>query len=66
VEPKPFLTLKQLAARWGKSKSSIENHVADGTAPKPLKIGGSLRFLVSEVEEAERRMIDARDAAVAP
>ena len=58
-----ILTEKQLAERWGKSVSSLQNDRLAGKGVPHLKLGGSVRYLLTDVEAYElsaRRMSTSR------
>ena len=47
-----YLTFPELMARLKIGRSSIYRRIADGTLPKPIKIGHLRRFKESEIDEA--------------
>ena len=68
IAPKRFLTAAQLQERWGGcSHMFIERRLAgDPRFPRPVKLGGRLRFFpLDEIEEYERACVvdTASDAA---
>jgi predicted DNA-binding transcriptional regulator AlpA len=40
--------------------STLYRHIKQGTLPKPIKVGGSSRWLRSECEAALQAMVDGR------
>lgn len=44
-----YLTIRELAEWLGLGRSTIQRRIADGTLPKPLKIGHLSRFRESEL-----------------
>jgi excisionase family DNA binding protein len=49
-----FLTVEQLAERWGVSKSHIYNRLSAKTFEiKPVRFGRLVRFRLEDVEEYE-------------
>ncbi|WP_336042571.1 helix-turn-helix transcriptional regulator [Pseudooceanicola nanhaiensis] len=51
------------AAYLGISKPTWWRRVADGTLPKPIKIGGVSRWRLSDVEDAIAKAEAGREAA---
>jgi excisionase family DNA binding protein len=49
---KLYLTIDEVAQYLSIGRSSVYRRVADGTLPKPIKIGNLARFKASEVETA--------------
>ena len=49
-ETKPLLTIKDVCTLLHRSKASIYRDIKAGEFPEPLKIGGSSRWMVSDVE----------------
>ena len=47
-----YITFTELMARLKIGRSSVYRRIADGTLPKPIKIGHLRRFKVSEIDEA--------------
>ena len=58
-----LLSVKEIAAAYGCSVTTIWRRVSDGTLPKPIKIGGMSRWKSSEIEEVVDRAVQAREAA---
>lgn len=58
TEPSPYFTPKQLAARWGCSRSSVDR-IATRTGLSRLYLGtgrnGMVRYIREEVEAMERQ-----------
>jgi predicted DNA-binding transcriptional regulator AlpA len=46
--PQLLLTDHATAAMYGISRSTLWRRVADGTLPKPIRIGGATRFVRAE------------------
>ncbi len=63
TKPRTFLNVRAIAARYGCHPSSVWRWVADGTYPKPVKIGGMTRWLLSEVEAHDAKAEAQREAA---
>lgn len=57
-----MLNVAQMMARLNVSKTSIYGLVKTGALPKPVKVGGSARWIEEEVEAAIERMKAERDA----
>ena len=52
-----FLDEEALARRWGISRRTLANQRSAGRSPLPyVKIGRSVRYLLSDVQAAERRV----------
>lgn len=58
MEEREFLSVEQLAARWGTGATTIYNLRYRGAAPPAIRIGRELRFRLEDVERWER---DRRD-----
>ncbi len=56
---------KDVATMIGGSRATVWRRVGDGTLPKPIKLGGMTRWVLSEVEAAIARQVAARDAEAA-
>ena len=55
-----FLRLPEVKRVTGKSRSAIYQGIADGTFPKPIKIGPrAIGFIESEIEAFNQACIDA-------
>jgi len=48
-----FLSVKTIAARYELSEPSIWRMSREGTIPKPIKIGGSTRWSLADIEAWE-------------
>jgi len=57
-----FLKLKAVAVETSIGASTLEKMVARGDFPKPVKIGGSNRWVASEVSNWIEQKIAERDA----
>lgn len=44
-----LVTERDLAERWHKSTRTLQRYRADGTGPNWLRIGGNVRYRVSDV-----------------
>jgi predicted DNA-binding transcriptional regulator AlpA len=44
----------------GLNPSTLYRHIRKGTLPKPVKVGGSSRWLRDECEAALRQMVEGR------
>lgn len=49
-----LLSQGELAKRWGRSESAISLATAVGTGPRYIKIDGSIKYPVDEVQRYER------------
>ena len=54
---KQFLTISDLAERYGISKPSVYNYVRTGKLPKGIYIGHSHRWAITELEAFESNLI---------
>jgi excisionase family DNA binding protein len=61
-----MLTVTQVMARLNVSKTSVYGLVKNGLLPKPVKVGGSARWIEEEVEAAITAMKAQRDAPPVP
>ncbi len=61
--PDPLLTAREAAALLGLSLPTFWRRVADGTVPKPVKLGGLSRWPRSEILEVVQKAKAARYAA---
>ena len=50
-----FMTTAELAARWHKSPRTLENWRVQSIGPAYTKIGGTVLYKVSEIEEYESK-----------
>ena len=50
-----FMTTAELAARWHKSPRTLENWRVQSIDPAYTKIGGTVLYKVSEIEEYESK-----------
>lgn len=53
-ENKQHLTVKELAARWGKHKSTLDHWRLKGKGPAFIKLGNQVKYVMSDVERMER------------
>jgi predicted DNA-binding transcriptional regulator AlpA len=58
----PLLKDGEAATMLSCSKSTLWRRVADGTVPRPVKIGGMSRWLQSEIKAVIEHAITQRDA----
>ncbi|MFG1346125.1 AlpA family transcriptional regulator [Xanthobacter autotrophicus DSM 431] len=63
TSPDPLLNVKESAALLGVSTPTFWRRVADGTAPKPLKLGSLSRWPRSEILGVIDRLKAARGMA---
>ncbi|MEP0941208.1 MAG: helix-turn-helix domain-containing protein [Rhizobiaceae bacterium] len=56
-----YLTYNELMGLLGLCKSSVYRRIADGTLPKPIKIGHLRRFRKSDVDAALSLLSDNRN-----
>jgi hypothetical protein len=59
------LSQQELAQRWGRTTSAIGLASALGVGPKYIKLGGSLRYPMDEVQRYERACLFFEPAEVA-
>ena len=59
--PRILASDKTVAKMIDGSRATVWRRVADGTLPRPVKLGGLTRWVVSEVEEAIEKRIALRD-----
>tara|TARA_R100001369_G_scaffold43535_1_gene69659 strand:+ start:439 stop:666 length:228 start_codon:yes stop_codon:yes gene_type:complete len=52
-----YLSVDQVARRFGVSKDSIWRWKRNGEFPKPFKLGGATRWRLSDLEEWESQLI---------
>lgn len=50
---KKFLTVKELAARWGKHKSTLDHWRLQGRGPAFIKLGNQVRYDLEEIKRLE-------------
>lgn len=62
--PSRLLKMSQVVDRTGLPKSTVYSRISDGSFPKQLHIGCSVRWLESEVEEWIQLQVRARDQAL--
>lgn len=58
-----LITDIEVGVLFGCSRATVWRRVADGTLPKPVRIGGMTRFIVVEIEAVLDRAKAARDEA---
>jgi excisionase family DNA binding protein len=58
----PLLTIREVAANLKVSIATVNRRVADGTLPKPLKLGRLSRWAQSEILAAVAAARDRRAA----
>ena len=56
-----FLTIKDLVVEEKRAPSTIWKNIADGTFPRPIKLGGSSRWLQSEVDDYYAKLAALRN-----
>jgi predicted site-specific integrase-resolvase len=54
MEPVRHLTQEQLAERWQVSEASLERWRSEGRGPVHLKVGGRVRYRLTDIEAFER------------
>lgn len=64
-DPAFLLSENTSAALLGISRATFWRRVADGTLPKPIKIGHATRWLHSEIEAVVDAAVAKRDQEVA-
>jgi hypothetical protein len=52
--PQSHLTQLELARRWNKSVGTLERFRSEGIGPRFLKIGGTVRYRLEDIEAFER------------
>lgn len=60
-----LLSQRELAKRWGRSESAISLATAVGAGPRYVKIDGSIKYPVEEVQRYERACLFFEPAEVA-
>ena len=60
-----LLSQRELAKRWGRSESAISLATAVGAGPHYVKIDGSIKYPVEEVQRYERACLFFEPAEVA-
>lgn len=62
------LTQRDLARRWNKSEGTLERFRSEGIGPRFLKIGGTVRYRLQDIEAYERDCLydSASSKAVLP
>jgi predicted DNA-binding transcriptional regulator AlpA len=55
-----LLSMTAVCDLLGVVPSSVYRYIAKGLWPRPIKVGGSSRWIKSEVEAALARMVEAR------
>ena len=62
------LTQRELAKRWNKSEGPLERFRSEGIGPRFLKIGGTVRYRLEDIEAYERDCLyeSASSKAVLP
>ena len=53
-KPQSHLTQLELARRWNKSVGTLERFRSEGIGPRFLKIGGTVRYRLEDIEAYER------------
>ena len=48
------LTQRDLARRWNKSEGTLERFRSEGIGPRFLKLGGTVRYRLEDIEAYER------------
>ena len=56
-----FLSISDLAERYGISKPSIYNYVRDGKLPRGIHIGRSRRWALTELEAFEAELMNNQE-----
>lgn len=64
-QPRKYLSVHSVAARYECHPSSVWRWVAQGTFPHPVRIGGMTRWLETEVEEHDARAAARREPIAA-
>ena len=64
-QPRKYLSVYAVAARYGCHPSSVRRWVGQGKFPHPVKIGGMTRWFEAEVEEHDARAAAQREAVAA-
>lgn len=61
-----LLTQRELAKRWGRSEAAISMACAVGVGPQYLKIDGTIKYQVDEIQRYERAclLFDPADVAL--
>lgn len=62
----PLMDVRQVAKVAGNvSVATVWRHTSSGKLPKPIKIGGSTRWLTSEIKEFLSQRVAARNGEIA-
>ena len=61
MNTKQFLTISDLAERYGVCKASIRKYVRSGRLPHGIYIGGAHRWPISEIEAFEARLANSQE-----
>lgn len=61
--PIKYLRLRDVMDRLAVSKPTVYRRVRDGGLPKPVRFGGSVRWIASEIEERMAQAAALRDGA---
>ena len=59
----PYLTTRELASRWGFKPATLVTWRSRRTGPAYVRIGGSIRYRLADVNEYEQRGALARGAS---
>lgn len=59
----PMLNVAEVAAMFNCSEPTVWRHSRTGVLPKPIKLGGMCRWLLSELEEVKAAKMAERIAA---
>lgn len=55
TQPSQYLTDRTLAARYEVARSTIWRWLKEGQLPKPIKLAGSTRWRLADVEQWEAK-----------
>jgi hypothetical protein len=62
----PFLPTRKLRARYSKTDRTIRRWERDGVLPPAIKICGRKHWRLSDLERAERNVMDKRNSIIVP
>lgn len=57
MEEKIFLNQNELASRWGMSPRTLENWRSSGKGPAYVKLGGQVRYRITDIQKLEEEKI---------
>ena len=64
TEIERLLPISEVCQMLGRARSSVYRAVQNGEFPRPVRVGGSARWPLSEVQAHIKKLIDARRGEV--